>query len=495
MGEKSIKKNIIMSTLLTVSNCVFPLLTYSYVARVLGPIGTGKVAFVTSVLQYFGYIATLGIPAYGLRECAKVRNDKEKLSGLVYELFVINLCATIVAYILLFIGVAFYPKFYEYRYLFAVQSITIILTSIGFEWLYQSLEEYEYITKRSLLFKTISVALTFLLIRNSEDYLWYGFVTVFASAANYICNFLNVRKYISFKGQVSEKHDFKKHLKPIFVLFSASVMITIYSNFDVVMIGILDSEKAVGLYNAALKIKNLVLALSTAVTSVLIPRITFYIKNKKESKVVTLLEKSLRITLVLAIPLSIFIMFNVKPLLLFFCGREYLDASNTLVILSVCIIVLCITNIFGNQILIPHENENRYSQSIFVGLWINLILNFLLIPSLGAFGAAIGTLITEVWNAIWMGIGCKKYIAELLRRIKAYNYFFAIAVACVVEIFTGQLLSVNNIFFYLATQTIVFFGLYYIILWILKDPIINEGYNAVREKTSSFLRFCNKRGK
>ena len=75
MGEKSIKKNIIMSTLLTVSNCVFPLLTYSYVARVLGPIGTGKVAFVTSVLQYFGYIATLGIPAYGLRECAKVRND------------------------------------------------------------------------------------------------------------------------------------------------------------------------------------------------------------------------------------------------------------------------------------------------------------------------------------------------------------------------------------------------------------------------------------
>ena len=141
MGEKSIKKNIIMSTLLTVSNCVFPLLTYSYVARVLGPIGTGKVAFVTSVLQYFGYIATLGIPAYGLRECAKVRNDKEKLSGLVYELFVINLCATIVAYILLFIGVAFYPKFYEYRYLFAVQSITIILTSIGFEWLYQSLEE------------------------------------------------------------------------------------------------------------------------------------------------------------------------------------------------------------------------------------------------------------------------------------------------------------------------------------------------------------------
>ena len=89
-----------------------------------------------------------------------------------------------------------------------------------------------------------------------------------------------------------------------------------------------------------------------------------------------------------------------------------------------------------------------------------------------------------------MGIGCKKYIAELLRRIKAYNYFFAIAVACVVEIFTGQLLSVNNIFFYLATQTIVFFGLYYIILWILKDPIINEGYNAVREKTSSFLRFA-----
>ena len=101
--EKSLNKNMIMGTILTLSNFIFPLITYSYVARIISPSGIGKVAFVNSVLSYFIYIASLGIPSYGLRECAKLRNDKEKLSKTFQELLIINLVSTMFAYILLFI--------------------------------------------------------------------------------------------------------------------------------------------------------------------------------------------------------------------------------------------------------------------------------------------------------------------------------------------------------------------------------------------------------
>lgn len=110
-NNQSIKKNMFMNILLTSSNFIFPLITYSYVARILLPEGTGKVAFVQSVLAYFSYIATLGISGYGVRECARIRNDKQELSKLVHELLIINLLSTIVAYIALGIALVVVKNF------------------------------------------------------------------------------------------------------------------------------------------------------------------------------------------------------------------------------------------------------------------------------------------------------------------------------------------------------------------------------------------------
>lgn len=109
--QKSIKLNMAMNFLLTISNTLFPMITYSYVARVLSPTGTGKVAFVESILAYFLFIASLGIPAYGRREAAKVRDNKEQLSHLIQELFILNLGSTIIAYVLSWIIVLSIPRF------------------------------------------------------------------------------------------------------------------------------------------------------------------------------------------------------------------------------------------------------------------------------------------------------------------------------------------------------------------------------------------------
>ena len=91
MEKKSIKLNFIMNAILTVSSFLFPLITFPYVSRILLPEGTGKVSFATSVVTYFMMLSQLGIPMYGIRACAKVRDDREALSRTVHELLVINL--------------------------------------------------------------------------------------------------------------------------------------------------------------------------------------------------------------------------------------------------------------------------------------------------------------------------------------------------------------------------------------------------------------------
>lgn len=156
MNNKSIKLNFIMNALLTMSNLIFPLITFPYVSRILLPVGTGKVAFATSIVTYFSMFAQLGIPAYGIRACAQVRDDKEKLSRTVQELLLISLVMTVLAYVLFGASLCIIPRMRSDKSLFLIVSALIFFNSIGMEWLYKGLEEYTYITVRSIVFKIVS---------------------------------------------------------------------------------------------------------------------------------------------------------------------------------------------------------------------------------------------------------------------------------------------------------------------------------------------------
>ena len=154
---RSVKFNLAMNIILRISGVIFPLITFPYVARTLLPEGNGKIAFATSVINYFSLFATLGIPTYGIRACAKNRNDKEKLSKTVFELLLINCVLVIVAYIILAITIGIIPEFKSNKKILLIQSSTIILNMLGVEWFYQAIEQYEYITIRNILFKIISL--------------------------------------------------------------------------------------------------------------------------------------------------------------------------------------------------------------------------------------------------------------------------------------------------------------------------------------------------
>ena len=135
MGQKnkSLKLNFFMNVMLTMSSFIFPLITFPYVSRILLPVGTGKVSFATSIVTYFSMFAQLGIPTYGIRVCATVRDDRKKLSKVAQELLIINLVMCILSYAVLFIAIFTVPRLKEEKNLYIILSFTIILTSIGME--------------------------------------------------------------------------------------------------------------------------------------------------------------------------------------------------------------------------------------------------------------------------------------------------------------------------------------------------------------------------
>ena len=481
--QKSIGQNMIYNTLLTVSNFLFPLLTFPYVSRVLSAIGPGRVAYVNSIINYFLYFSMLGIPAYGLRECVKVRDDREKLSQLYQELLCINLVSTIIAYVGLFLAVIYTPKFLQYKNMFISMCMIILLTTIGVEWLYKALEEYRYITLRSLVMRGITVVLTFIFVRDKNDYIAYGILTVFATSASYIFNLYHVRKYVDFK--ITRKLSLKKHLTPILILFASTIILTIYNNFDISMLGSFSTEDEVGVYNAALKIKNIILALSTSVTAVMISRmVDSYAKNDM-NRAKRLLEKSIKVSMVLALPLLTFVAINAKDIIVFICGKDFVDAVPTLRVLCICIVPLILTNVFGNQVLIPLGMEKRFTISVFIGLIINIILNMLLIFRYGATGAAVATLASELWNVYYMGTGRKDIALHLLKAINYFKYILPLVLSVIAFYLISPLLMSINIFFRLVLSTLTFFGTFYTVNIFLREEIICQ---ILRHKILAYLK-------
>ena len=209
-----------MNAILAASTIVFPLITFPYISRVLLVEGNGKIAFASSVVNYFSMIASLGIPTYGIRACAQVRGDKEKLSHTVQELLIINMVTTGISLLAFLVSLVTVPQFAAEKELMLINGVSMVLATLGVTWLYSALEQYAYITVCSMAFKVIGIVLMFLFVKAPEDYIIYGAVSVVAGSGSYVLNLINLRKYVSLKK--NGKYNFRRHIKPIFVFFSMS---------------------------------------------------------------------------------------------------------------------------------------------------------------------------------------------------------------------------------------------------------------------------------
>lgn len=468
---RSVKYNFLMNIILKISQYIFPLITLPYITRALGAVGLGKVSFTASVITYFSMFAQLGIPSYGIRECAKVRDDKNALTKLVQELLLINFVSVAISYIALVISLFFVPKFSEEPLLLIIQSMTIVLNMFGIDWMYQAIEQYQYITIRNISFKFISVLLMFLFIHNPEDYIKYGILLVLSASGSNLLNLLNSRKILvkkSFKGQ----YDLKKHLKPILIFFSMSIAVSIYTSLDTVMIGFISGDVEVAFYSIGTKIKMVLASTVAAIGPVLMPRISYCLHNDQIEKFKSYINKSLHFVLLVSIPFTIFFAISASDTILILGGREYLPASLCMQIIVLSIIPLGIGNIAASQILAPMGREKYTMYSTIAGAIIDCVLNFIFIPSLGAAGAAVATVITEM---VVTGIQLKYAWAEIKDAAKGLPYIKIVicnCCSCLIMLLIN-LATVNlHCFLKLIIAAISYFGSYIVLLIILKDSLI-----------------------
>lgn len=409
----SVKFNVVMNMILTSSAFIFPLITVPYVSRVLSTFGTGSVAFAQSVVSYFSLAALLGIPVYGVRECARVRDDREKLSQTVQELMTILMISSAIVYGLFLIAVFTIPKLRTDVPLMMIFSSVIWLASCGVEWFYQAIEQYGYITIRNIAMKLLGLILMFVFVHEMSDYRIYGLIVVIASYGSNILNVIRLRKFVTFSR--SRKLNLRRHFKPMAAFTVSSVSSGMYTQVDLLLVGFLGTTNMVGLYQLVVKIKNLCTTAVNSVGNVMLPRLSYYESHGEKNKTALLMAKNLNFLALSGLALISVILLCAKPIIFILGGPDFIGGTNALILISPALLFSS-TNGILSQYLVAIGRERTYAAINFTGLIAAIIYCCILIPIWGIDGAAIAITLCELTVLIIRVVVLKNFM------IAVWNY-------------------------------------------------------------------------
>lgn len=385
-----LKINTFFNFIKTISTILFPLITFPYIARVLLPANVGKVNFAVAFVSYFSLIASLGITTYAIRECAAVRDNKMELSNTASQIFSINAITTFFAYLALFFTLLFFREFDHYRILIIIESTTILLNTLGVDWLNSAMEDFKFITIRTVCVQVFSIVAMLLFVRKADDYYNYAIISVLAKSGANIANVWYRKRYcrITFTTTI----EWKKHITPICLLFVMMLSQVIFNNADVTMLGIMCSDFEVGIYSTAFKATTLFSTIVSSVFYVLMPRLSYYFSLNDYDSVNRLLEKLFSINIGLGLPCFTVVVVLAADIVKIIGGNEFSAATSVLRILMFGFLFSMIGGSFlGNAVLIPSKREKYYMAICCFTALCNVFLNYCLIPRYATNGAAIAT--------------------------------------------------------------------------------------------------------
>ncbi len=409
--QLSVKKNYFYNAILMGTNLLFPLVTFPYVARVLGPEGIGNAQFAFTYAQYFSLLAAVGIPYYGIKEIAMSRGDRSKLNKTFSELFFISMITTCIAVTIYLISINVIGEFQSNQSLYIISGSILVFSFLNLDWFFNGLENFKFVSLRSVLIKVLALIGLYSLVKEPEDIKLYVAILAFSFVGNFFLNVFFLKKYVklTFRGL-----NLKRHISPLLFILSASFATTIYSTLDSVTLGFITNKIQVGLYAASIKLAKVGVPLITSLSAVLVPKIANAIERKSIEEELTILKKSFAFIAFLAVPIAFGLYIYADNFILVFSGKEFVEASVSLRYMACLPVFIGLGYLFGFQILIPRGHNKYLLYATLSGLLVFIALNLTITPYLGASGTAIAILCTEfIVTLLYMILSPKQLRADL----------------------------------------------------------------------------------
>lgn len=464
MSAPSLRRNYLYTVAMQAVSMLTPLVTAPYVARVLGSEGVGIYSYTLSVATTFSLFAALGFGAYGLREVSRVRDDPAAVSRLFWELTLLRVGATIltgVVYALVCLRSG------QWR-LYGTVGTLIVSTGLDVTWLFQAMERFGALTARHVAVKVLVVVLIFWLVRDAEDVVVYALVQMGGTLCSHLLLWLCLPSVMRLpRGHLRPL----THLRPSLVYFVPAVATSVYTVLDKTMLGaILEDMTQSGYYESAHKIIRLLMTAVVSLNVVVGVRTSYLFGQNRAEEARAHLIDTYRFMCALAFPLCGGVLACGSGFAIAFFGAEFAAAGAMLRLFVPLLVLVGTSNVLGSLYLTPAGYRRRSNRAIIAGAAVNVVLNLLLIPRFGGYGAVAASVAAEgVIAALYLRFTRDFLPAKRLLRVAGRYALYSGAVFGVAWPLSCRMPPTLGA---VAVQAAVGAAVYAVLLVVLRDPVL-----------------------
>ncbi len=468
--QPSLKKNYIYRVFYEILKVVTPFITTPYVARVLEADGVGNYSYTHTYVTYFMLFAALGTLSYGTREIAQNRDSKEKASKLFWEIEILSIitsCISLIAWTV-FILVST-----ENKLLYIALTPFLLSTLFDISWFFTGYENVKTIVVRNSAIKIIGILMLFLLVKRKEDIVTYCLIN------SCVALFGNLSMWF-YLPKMLVKVDFRNlhlghHFHETLIYFIPTIATSVYTLLDKTLIGLMTTTTFQnGYYEEATKIIGIVNSVVfMAVNSVMGARISYLFADNRTDEIKEKINHTIDFVYLLGFG-SVFGLLGIAERFVpTFFGEGYEPVIQLLYIISPLILIIGTSNCLGNLYYTPSGKRKQSAKVIVLGAIVNLCLNLILIPHLGAIGATIASIVAELTIAVIYVCLCSGYTTWRDLWNRSYKRIVAGFAMMVVVIMLGKISNASNliiVFLQIALGALLYAG----VLLLEKDKMIYE---------------------
>ena len=373
--RKSLFKNTIYKAILSFVNIVIPLLVGPYVVKLLNVELYGIYNTVYAEFQIFLIFASFGLYTYGVREISKIRDNKEKVSQLFSNLFIIAIISNLIVG-LIYLLYAFLTSSGIKLLLYIIMTIQIVGNVFYIEFLNEALENYKFITLKTIAVKVMYLIAIFLCLKHSEDIAIYAIIVSLVNFVNNIISFIYAKKYIKFD---LKNISIRRYLFPLLTILIISNIELLYGQLDRVMLGKFVSDVSVTIYYIPYYLISTLAAIPYAIINVSIPRLTNIIANEPKENYLVALNKIVSSLLFIIVPMCLGVFVLSYEVIYLYAGEKYMECVIPLAIACIFRIILSIESVLTNLIMYPNGKESKLLKLSFGCGLLNLMFNLILV--------------------------------------------------------------------------------------------------------------------
>ena len=384
----------------------------------MGVENIGICNYVDSIINYFVLFSALGIGAFGVREIARCKDDIKKRSEVFSNLLIFNMLLTLISVLVLLFCTFYIDYFHQYKDFIFIGILKLVFEPLCINWFFQGIQEFRYITIRSIVFRVLSIVLLFALVHTKEDVLWYYSLSVITSLLCAVCNIIYSRHFVYF---TLRNYSPFLYLTPILTFGYYMILTSLYTTFNTFFLGSTSGNVEVGYFATACKLNTIIMSAFTALTTVMVPKVAEMLNDGKKKELQIMADKIFSVLTSIALPIIIICIFCAPHIIFILSGPGYEGAVPAFRIVICTILIIGLEQIVIRQFLMASKSNKNIFMISTTGAIVGLTLNILLTPRLCAIGSALSWLSSEL-SVLIVGLILLRKTIGIIFSIKSFAY-------------------------------------------------------------------------